>query len=223
MFHVSTWDRTKCPLYRGYYNFSEVSLHKPKWMCLSLSLNKSIFCKWILTLNKGEPLRPARSPRQVFGYQFFKFGGGGVQGWVMESCCHDLCLHVALPVVGERRDHLSRELTTQVTVEDLRESKHCKYVTGEEVKEERRDRRRRGKRRNINQYGHTANTWLERTERLKWRRRRRKMRQREEEKSTDIHYARTQLHKCPKGWQVKSNKISRLTSGKDQNIICPSF
>ena len=77
----------------------------------------------------------------------------------MESCCHDLCLNVALPVVGERRDHLRRELTTQVTVEDLRESEHCKYVTGEEVKEERRDRRRRGKRRNINQYGHTLHIY----------------------------------------------------------------
>ena len=110
-----------------------------------LTLNKCISCKRLLTLNKREPLCPVRSLRQVFGYQFFQFGGGGVQGWVVESCRHDLGLHVTLPVVGEGRDHLSRELTTQVTVEDLRESEHCKHVTGGEV--EREEKREGGRRR----------------------------------------------------------------------------
>ena len=66
----------------------------------------------------------------------------------MESLGPYLCSDISpAPVAGEGRYHLSCELTTEVTVEDTRDSKHRKHMTaGQEEMSESGNKKRNGRR-----------------------------------------------------------------------------
>ena len=85
-----------------------------------------------LTLYRRQPLCPHWLVVDVLGYQLLQLGGGLVDDGVVHSLSSHVHIHLSLPLLCNGSHHLSRELSTQITEEGLRDTEHGQNMAGKE-------------------------------------------------------------------------------------------